>query len=188
MLREKLRQVRRLWQMRSEGEHRESIMARLVEDIETYREIYERLTSRSFNIARVFEIGFGAQPFRLFALNSMGIQARGIDIDLPMVHFSPIRLLAIARKNGLERALKTGVRNLFFDRNELMWLEQALDRHGYKLVADESCLDVGDVAKVDLGEPVDMVISEHVFEHIPREDLDRVVGKTAKLLTAGGWR
>jgi len=185
-LREKFRQAKTLWRLRNVNEDRRAIIAWLVDEIDGYRETFERLTGRSFADARIFEIGFGAQPFRLIALNSMGFHARGIDIDLPMLRFSPARLLRIARTNGLERALKTAVRNLFFDRNELKWLRQALEHQGYRLKVDESCFEIGDVAKADLGEPVDVVISEHVFEHIPRADMDRVLAKICRLLSPGG--
>lgn len=172
--------------MRTVGEDRRATIGYLVNQIEDYRAIYERLTGRSFANARIFELGFGAQPFRLIALNSMGFSARGIDLDLPMLRFSPIRLLHIARTNGVERAFKTALRNLFFDRRELTWLGEELWRRGYRLEVNESIFRTGDAAGTDLGDQVDLVISEQVFEHIPREDLDRVVSKIADLLVPDG--
>jgi hypothetical protein len=81
-----------------------------------YRETYERLTGRSFAEASVLEIGFGARPLRLIAMMSVGINVRGIDLDMPMYRFSLSRLRGVLRTNGPERALKTAVRSLLFDR------------------------------------------------------------------------
>lgn len=155
----------------SEGESLEGFNTMFAE-LEVYRSTYERHTKSPCSSARTLEIGYGARPFRLIAMISMGVNARGIDLDMPMIRFSPSRLFQILKTNGMERALKTCVRNLMFDRREQNKLKTVLAQRGYKLVIDESRFLVGDAATYDYGpDAVDLVYSTDVFEHIPFEGL-----------------
>jgi 2-polyprenyl-3-methyl-5-hydroxy-6-metoxy-1,4-benzoquinol methylase len=159
----------------------------ILDSIDDYRWTYERITGRDFAKARVFEIGFGARPLRLIALISMGVDVRGIDLDMPMLQFSIRRLGHILRQNGLERALKTGVRALLFDRRERRDLETALNRRGYTQRIDPERFLVGDAAECS-GEygSVDMVYSNNVFEHILPASLERVIQRFATVLSPHG--
>jgi hypothetical protein len=175
-----------LRQRPAERDKAESIQS-ILDSIDDYRWTYERVTGGDFAKARVFEIGFGARPLRLIALMSMAIDVRGIDLDMPMLQFSVRRLGHIFRQNGLERALKTGVRALLFDRRERRDLEAALNRRGYTRRIDPKRFLVGDVAECG-GESgsVDMVYSNNVFEHIPPVSLERVIERFAKILSPQG--
>lgn len=152
----------------------------ILKPIDEYRELYERLTGRSFSSAHVLEVGYGARPIRLIALMSMGIDVRGIDLDMPMLRFSPVRLIQIMKTNGLERALKTAVRNLFFDSKEQADLCEALKRRGCTMSIDESRFLVGDASTFNYGsQPIDLIYSEDVFEHIAPESLELLMRRLA---------
>jgi hypothetical protein len=155
--------------------------------IDEYRITYEQLTGKPFSSARIFEIGYGQRPFSLFALTSMGMDASGIDLDMPMIGFSFSRLFAIAKRNGLERALKTGVRSALFDRSDRGDLDKSLRLRGYKLRIDRSRLLVGNAAVhiVNNG-PIDVVYSEDVFEHIPLKQLELLMQNLAAQLSPDG--
>ena len=155
--------------------------------LDEYRTTYEQLTGKPFSSARIFEIGYGQRPFHFFALTSMGMDVSGIDLDMPMINFSIPRLFAIARKNGLERALKTGVRSVLFDHKDRATLRRSLELRGYKLKIDPSRLLVGDATAhtANLG-MVDLIYSESVFEHIPHESLKVLVKHIADELAPGG--
>lgn len=156
-------------------------------DIDSYRELYEQLTGRPFSEARVLEIGYGARPNQLIALMSMGIDARGIDLDVPMLQFNPLQLAKVLRRNGLMRALKTGVRSLIFDRRERACLRVALEQRGYSLQFNPASFLVGDAASYDFGsQPADLIYSENVFEHIPAADLENVVAGMARHISPQG--
>jgi len=160
---------------------------RILRNLDDYRATYERLTGRPFDRARVLEIGFGAQPIRLISLMSMGIDVRGIDLDMPMLEFSPMRLLKIARKNGPERAFKTAVRNVLFDGRDRAKLRSALRQRGYKLKIDGKRFLVGDAATFDYGpDRVDFVYSNDVFEHIPRKGLEQLVERLGAIMSPDG--
>jgi hypothetical protein len=160
---------------------------RLFEEIGAYRSIYERLAQRSFGNARVLEIGFGARPNRLIALMSMGIDVRGIDLDVPLLEFELGSIVKIWKANGFERAVKSAVRNLLFDNKERRALRGALEERGYSLKIDTARFLVGDAASHNLGEgSYDLVYSEDVFEHIPVSDLPSLVERLAKKLAPTG--
>jgi hypothetical protein len=152
-----------------------------------YRTTYEQLTGEPFSSARIFEIGYGQRPFSLFALTSMGMDVSGIDLDMPMVGFSFLKLFAIARRNGVERALKTGVRSALFDQRDRSALGRSLELRGYKLKIDSSRLLVGDATActANLG-MVDLIYSECVFEHIPHDSLRLLVKHIATELSPKG--
>lgn len=156
-------------------------------EIEEYRAVYERVSGRRFADARVLEIGFGARPNRIIALMSMNVDVRGVDLDMPMLRFSPRRLLTILMTNGFERALKTGVRSLLFDSRERSLLRAALERRGFRMSIDPARLLVGDAATFDYGgEPVDLIYSESVFEYIPEESLKKLLKRLGALLSPHG--
>lgn len=159
----------------SEGASLEGIN-RMFREIDVYRLTYERYTGRPFASARTLEIGYGARPFRLIAMMSMGMDVRGVDLDMPMIRFSPLRLLQIVKRNGIERALKTCVRNIMFDRREQAKLMTALEQRGYKLTIEPARFLVGDAATYNFGsEPLDLVYSTDVFEHIPPSGLESLL-------------
>ena len=181
--RQKWREALSLLSMRRDAPSRQQFIEGILEQVEGYRSTYERLTGRSFAEARVFEIGYGAQPFRIIALMSMGIHVRGIDLDMPMLRFNPLKLTKICARNGFERALKTCMRSLLFDRRDYADLKAALKSRGYPLRINKGDLLVGDAATFDFGnESLDLVYSQDVFEHIPATDLETIMARLAPRL------
>ena len=153
---------------------------KMFQELDEYRLTYERHTGRPFALARTLEIGYGARPFRLIAMMSMGMDVRGIDLDMPMIYFSPLRLLQILKRNGVERALKTCVRSIMFDGRERSKLRLALEQRGHQFKIDPFRFLVGDAATYDFGEgPVDLVYSTDVFEHIPQGGLETLLARLA---------
>jgi SAM-dependent methyltransferase len=174
------------WRL-SEGpdlEYIDSPFYRLERDVATFAEF----TGRDIASARVLEIGYGARPFHMMALMSMGVDVRGIDLDRPtLLRFSPIVLMKILKSNGFERALKTAARSLLFDRRDRIKLTRVLKNRGYQLRVDRSRFLVGDATTYDFGpEPFDLIYSHDVFEHVPAESLPRLIENLAARLSPGG--
>ena len=184
-LRAKLGEGLSLLRLHGDRATRRERIENILDQVESYRAIYEQHTGRPFTSARAFEIGYGAQPFRLIALASMGLDARGIDLDLPLLGFSPARIAAIGRRNGAERAFKSAVRSLLFDRRDRREFKSALARRGYALKIDPAAFLTGDAVRADFG-PVDFIYSEDVFEHIPATELEQLVARMAAALRPGG--
>lgn len=155
-----------------------------IQEYDWYLKKYSKVDLRS---ARILEIGFGARPNRLIALSSMNYDVRGVDLDRPILNGSWDEFRECFKKNGAERALKSFVRHWLFDLSERKALSRALIMHGYKLNIEKSRFIVSDVVNCDF-EPrsFDLIYSEDVFEHIPRDSLERAVGMMVKWLSPHG--
>lgn len=174
--------------MRLQGlQSKEADVAKLVAELDGYRSIFETSTGLPFHQASIFEVGYGARPLRLLALISMGLNARGIDLDAPMLRASLSELLRILRTNGWQRFVKSTVRALVFDAHERHALNRVLVRRGARLRVQAERFLVGDVSDVSLPPTsIDFIYSEDVFEHIPREALEGVCANLAQALTPQG--
>ena len=67
----------------------------LFDDLNEYERLLRTYANTSLADARVFEIGFGARPYRLIALMSMGVDASGVDAEVPMLDGSLREVRAI---------------------------------------------------------------------------------------------
>lgn len=159
----------------------------LLEEIAEYELLLRQHGQPPLRQARVFEIGYGARPYRLLALRSMGVDAIGVDAEVPVLHGRPVEYWRVLRTNGPERALKTLLRRALFDRRERRALEEELARRGLRARLEDDRLLVDDAANVGLKPAsVDLIISEDVFEHVSRPSLERLVDKMAIWLRPGG--
>ncbi|QHE75920.1 class I SAM-dependent methyltransferase [Hydrogenophaga sp. PBL-H3] len=174
--------------MRMQGlKNKEAELGGLLGELDGYRSLYESLTGRSFQQASIFEVGYGARPLRLLALSSLGLNARGIDLDAPSLEGSLHELWRILKTNGWLRFIKSMVRTTVFDAHERRALDRTLARRGARLRVLPDRFLVGDVADVALAPAsLDFIYSEDVFEHIPREALDRVCASLAQALAPQG--
>lgn len=159
----------------------------LFDEIEEYDALLQQLSGIRLADAAVFEVGFGARPRRQIALQSMGIDVRGVDAEAPVIPGRPSQFVSMLRRNGVERAAKSLVRHTLFDRGEQRALERALRRRGLAPRLDPARLIVADARCVEV-EPgsVDLVISEDVFEHLHRDTLEHVVAAMARWLRPTG--
>jgi SAM-dependent methyltransferase len=159
----------------------------LFAELEEYDELLRAHAGVALADAKVFEIGFGARPYRQIVLQSMGVDVRGVDAEAPVLNGGPGHYAEMLRHNGAERAAKSLVRHLLFDRAEERALERALHERGLTRRLDPSRLLVADAGAVELAESsLDLVFSEDVFEHVERETLGRVVAAMAHWLRPGG--
>ena len=139
--------------------------------------------------SRVLEIGFGARPFRLVWLYNSGVQVWGIDLDRPLLRASPNCLLEVLRQNGPERALKSIVRYCISDVRQWRQMASEVGRRGRTFGIPAERLTTADAASEKFwaeSGSFDFVYSEDVFEHIPREHLNRLVGRMASALRPKG--
>jgi Methyltransferase domain len=164
-------------------------LAWLLEDVHAYDACARRFLGRSIADCRVLEIGFGARPYRLFALHAFGADVLGVDLDQPVLRLQDV--IASSRTNGLERALKSAARYVLFDLSENGQLTRFLARVGgrpFEVPLDR--LVVADASDPAFWEaypgPYDFVYAEDVFEHIPEGDLRDVVAQLATHLTDDG--
>lgn len=160
-------------------------------DIAQYDRFLREVGGIDLKAARVMEIGVGQRPYRLIALQSQGVDAWGIDLDRPVIRPNVADLLRVLRTNGLLRALKTAVRTVLFDRADYDAFGAMLQRtFGVSFRYDPARVLVGNAGSEATwkGAPgqFDLIYSEDVFEHVPPEDLRRLVALMAGHMSHSG--
>jgi Methyltransferase domain len=156
-------------------------------DLDEYDAVMRRHGGPGLDAARVLEVGYGARPWRLMAMQAHGVDALGVDAEVPILTGGPAEYLEAYRRNGLERVMKSLIRRSLFDRRELRALRAELVRRGAGAPIAPGAFIVCDAADLDLpANSIDLVYSEDVFEHMERASLERVVEKMAGWLSPGG--
>jgi len=142
----------------------------------------ERYTGRDLTELDVLEIGAG-QRFPLSLLvHPAGARVVGIDMDEVTPRAGARQLVAVWRRNGPERALKTLVRRALFDRAFYRDLARVF---GAPLRTDGLDLRVMDACALGFpDESFDCILSVSVFEHI--YDVDAAAREMARVLRPGG--
>lgn len=160
----------------------------LLDEVEAYEQFLHTYSGRSFADSRVFEIGYGARPFRLEALLARGVDAEGIDLDAPVLGGSLEEYARVLKVNGLERAAKTLVRRVAFDRSERIAFESALRKRGWTSgVVDRGKFYVGHVVEAPVEDSsINLVFSEDVFEHIDVSSIHSAVEAMWRWLEPNG--
>jgi SAM-dependent methyltransferase len=164
-----------------------SAFEQMLSDVARYDELLARYVGKSLSEARVFEIGYGARPYRLRAVHAAGADVYGVDAEVPLLAHNPSEYLTILRRNGWERLAKTLVRHALFDRQREKMFAEMLAQRGLQVPAIEPHrFLVGDAADCQPPGPFDLIISFAVFEHIERDSLERLVARMATWLVPDG--
>jgi hypothetical protein len=159
----------------------------VIEDIAEYEELMSAHAGVDLRSSRAFEIGYGARPYRLIALQSMGVDVEGVDAEQPILRGTPAELRAAWRTNGPERAVKSLLRRFLFDPRERAVFRRELAAHDLSWRCDPARLRVADAADVELADgSLDLVFSEEVFQHIEIDSLRRIVPAMAEWIRPGG--
>ena len=164
----------------------------LFEDLNGYDEYLRKYSAVTLQEASVLEVGYGARPLRLIALISMGVNARGVDLDQPCLTGNIREIIEMSRRNGGERAFKSAVRMLLFDKHERHGLSKALRKRKQcrmnilldRFVVDDATSE-GFSAQIGPG-TLDFIFSEDVFEHIPESDIQGLVRRMSMWLKPTG--
>jgi hypothetical protein len=159
----------------------------VIDDIDEYEEVLARHGGPSLRDARVLEIGYGPRPWRMIALLSMGVDARGVDAEVPILSGTLREYRDAFRRNGVERVGKSFIRRVLFDRRERVALRRELERRGFRQPLERDRFLVGDAADMELPDAsLGLVFSEDVFEHMGPASLERLVPKMARWLHPRG--
>jgi SAM-dependent methyltransferase len=117
----------------------------------------------------------------------MGMDASGVDAEVPFLSGRWQEILAAFRQNGLERTLKSFLRYMLVDKREQSALAHELRHQGHGLRIDKPRFLVSDAATLDFPDNhFDLIFSEDVFEHVARASLEALVPKMARWLKPDG--
>jgi hypothetical protein len=156
---------------------------------------YAALSSKhgiNLQSSQILEIGVGQRPYLGITFVALKYWYTGIDLEQPIYPPSLQKFVAIYRSNGFLRLLKTLIRYFLFDRAEYTRLladlgisSNPIKMESFFLQADASAIDFARVLHSPAtlatrknhapSQPPLVVISESVFEHIPIEDLSRIL-------------
>ncbi|MER8959284.1 class I SAM-dependent methyltransferase [Mesorhizobium sp. M0701] len=158
-------------------------------DLALYGDLARRYCGKDLAECSVVEIGFGSRPYRLYAMHAIGAKVTGVDLDHPLLSFKDIP--AIYKANGFERMIKSLARYVLFDSLENRKIYRFFRQlSGLKFKPPFSALVVADAASPVYWAahpgPYNLITSEDVFEHIPREGLAAVIRHSAAALAPGG--
>ena len=142
----------------------------------------ERIGPRPVAEADVVEVGCGNRAGATLILNTLGARVVGIDYDHPDPDIRFASLVRIARENGIERAVKTFVRHVLFDRRYYRELERVVGRPLRRNGLDLRRMDACDLDFPD--DTFDYVISHAVFEHI--HDVPKALAEVQRVLRPDG--
>lgn len=193
-LKQKIYEWRQHLAMRWQGRGRGSVLGigkMLDSQVWEYAKIYRRVCGQDLHQAKLFEIGYGARPLRMFWLTSLGYDVRGIDLDRPVLEGRLAEFYEMWQKNGVQRLIKSLVRHFLFDRREWRELDLLLrQRTGVGLRVEPSRFFVGDAGAADFSCLIpggaDFVYSEDVLEHVPPPELETMLRNLAKGMRPGG--
>jgi SAM-dependent methyltransferase len=176
---------------RLRGNTSEFDLGLLFDSLTEYDTYLQKYSNTTLQDAAILEIGFGARPNRLIAMMSLGLDAIGVDLDQPLLHRRVSDFREIYKKNGFERLLKTLVRSTFFDASERRALKRSIREHGGTPTVNDNRFVVADASSEGFDErmraqPVDLITSEDVFEHIPTDSLRLVVARMGQWLKPHG--
>lgn len=161
--------------------------ASVFSDLSMFQMVLERWCDKSLSDARTFEIGFGARGYHLRALLALGADAWGVDAEVPLLTGAPSEYVAILRRNGWERCLKTVTRHALFDRRKETEFRSALERAGVTLEAlDVRRFLLGDAAACDPPGKFDLIYSIAAFEHMTRPAMESLIPRMATWLHSDG--
>ncbi len=151
-------------------------------------EKFEFYSGKVASNSRVLEIGFGARPFRAFALQALFGEVVAVDLDQPVFRARDIGGVFI--KNGLLRAVKAAVRSIVFDRGVWVTFHNGLRRAFPAYDPQKSQLIVADAGDDSfwrsIDNPFDLIVSFDVFEHIPPIQLQNMLTNIRRNLTGRG--
>lgn len=185
----RLRYLCDLFMMRWRGRNRFD-NARNLSRVSEYEQI-ARVHGIDLRSSQILEIGVGQRPYLGITLYGLGYDYVGVDLDLPIYPPSLLKLWRICRANGALRAAKTFVRYALFDRTEYAKLFQSLGVKPSRLKREQIFVQCN-AASFDFESrlsgrdcPV-VVISESVFEHIPRSELQLILVSLRRFSASAG--
>jgi len=139
-------------------------------------------TGRGIEGARVLDLGCGQTGTHSLILAARGADVTGIDIEVPTLTMGPRTFVRVARRNGLERALKSLARHLLFDRRFFRDLAAATGRPVRAKDVDLRVMDAKHMRFPD--STFDLIFSPNMFEHI--DDVPAAVAEVNRVLKPGG--
>lgn len=162
-------------------------MTSTFDDLAEYESLFQRFSGGTLGQVSILEIGYGARPYRLLGMLRKGFDARGVDMDVPVLLGRPSEFRRIFLENGLERSLKSIMRYIVVDRQEVAQFDSLTSFRGWDARVDPERFHVGDAVELQVeAGSIGCIYSEDVFEHISNASLEVLVDRMASWLAPDG--
>ncbi len=145
-------------------------------------EVFKKHSSSPVKGARILDLGCGQTAIQTALFKADGAEPIGVDVEIPTFKMGLTTFLRIVKANGLERAVKSAVRHVLFDRR---YFADVARLYGKPLDLDSLDIRLEDATCLNFPEShFDYVYSVCVFEHI--NDVPAAVRELNRTLKPGG--
>lgn len=149
-------------------------------------ELLEKHTDSEFKInkVKVLDLGCGQTATQTVLFKADGASIIGVDLELPSFKMSLNHFIRIIKNNGTERAIKSFLRHIFFDKR---FFSEIFLKYGKTVKLDNLDIRIMNAANLDfLDNNFDFVYSFWVFEHINKDDVQAAILEINRVLKPTG--
>lgn len=141
---------------------------------------YKKYSGEEINGKRVLDLSCGQLAFQTFLFTIDGANVTGIDLEVPTYKLNLPLFIKIVKTNGFERAIKSMVRHLLFDKRYFKVLKKYNEI--FPKEVDTRIMSATDLKFDD--NTFDYITSDWVFEHI--DDPKLAIQNIYRTLKKGG--
>lgn len=132
--------------------------------------------------AHILDLGCGQRAVQMALFQAEGAEITGIDMEVPTFQMNWKVFFKVVRINGLERAFKSLIRHILFDRRFYRALSK---KYGETVSFDHLDIRIMDATRLSFRDKkFDFIYSIWVFEHI--DDVDKALSELNRVLKPGG--
>jgi SAM-dependent methyltransferase len=143
---------------------------------------FTKWSGRDIQDARVLDLGCGQRATQMAMFRANGAIITGIDMEIPTYQMNWRIFFQVMRKNGLERAVKSLIRHLLFDKR---FFRDLSSRYGKTISLNDLDIRIMDASRLDFNDNTfDFIYSSWVLEHV--ENVDAVLREMNRVLKTGG--
>ena len=145
-------------------------------------EILRRYVKIKVNNAKILDLGCGQRATQTALFKADGADSIGIDMEIPTYKMNLKTLIRVIRINGLERAIKSLLRHLLFDRR--FFTDLSL-QYGKTIPFDHLDIRIMNAANLSFFDNFfDFIYSVWVFEHI--DNVHAAIKELSRVLKPNG--
>jgi len=148
------------------------------------KDLFNKYCRVELNKARILDVGRGQMAIQTILFKADGANVTGIDIEVPTYKMDLQIFLKVLKNNGFERAAKSLVRHVLYDKRVIKNLSLFCNKNILYLY---NKLDTRIMSATNMDFPdnhFDFIFSEAVFEHIT--DVPMAVAEVNRVLKDSG--
>jgi SAM-dependent methyltransferase len=146
------------------------------------KEVLKEYGKKDVMGAHIMDLGCGQRATQMALFQADGAEIIGIDMEVPTYRMNFKIFFKVMRINGPERAVKSLIRHILYDKSFYKTLSQ---KYGKPVIMDKLDIRLMDATRLSFEDNTfDYVYSAWVFEHI--DDVDAALGEMSRVLKTDG--